>query len=289
MKIRRSLALRAAAALGVPLCAAFTIPLAAHADPLSVFQPTQVRAISVTPADAQALRALPPLEAFGTVRGTRSPGLDEVASASEAAQDAGFALRLPANVPAALAQAVHYQVTQRARTSFTFDQAKAAQWARRNNVVLHPLPAGLDGATYTATLKPVAIVTYGAPPRTHKSERGARRGNFLAVVQAPVPTVTSSGATLQALADWFAAQPGVSKHLVAQIKAIGDPTQTLPIPIRFDKQTAAKITVDGVQGLAIGDETGIGSAIVWTKDGKLYAVGGTLTQSQVLALADSLK
>lgn len=289
MTIRRSLALRAAAALGLPLCAALTIPLAAHADPLSVFQPTHVRAISVTPADAQALRALPPLEAFGTVRGTRSPGLDEVASASEAAQDAGFALRLPANVPAALAQAVHYQVTQRARTSFTFDQAKAAQWARQNKVALHPLPAGLNGATYTATLQPVAIVTYGAQPRTHKSERGARRGTFLAVVQAPVPTVTSSGATLQALADWFSAQPGVSKHLVAQIKAIGDPTQTLPIPIRFDKQTAAKITVDGVQGLAIGDETGIGSAIVWTKDGKLYAVGGTLTQSQVLALADSLK
>ncbi len=116
-----------------------------------------------------------------------------------------------------------------------------------------------------------------------------RRGTFLAVVQAPVPTVTSSGATLQTLADWFAAQPGVPKHLVAQIKAIGDPTQTLPIPVRFDKQTATKVTVDGVQGLAIGDETGIGSAVVWTKDGKLYAVGGTLTQSQVLALADSLK
>jgi len=275
--------------LPLGVAAALVLPLAAQADPLSVFQPTQVRAISVTPADAQALRAFPPLEAFGTVRGTRSPGLDEVTSASEAAQDAGFALRLPANVPAALAHDVHYEVTQRARTSFTFQQAKAADWARRNNVALHPLPSGLDGATYTATLQPVAIVTYGTPPKTHKSERGARRVTFLAVVQAPVPTVTATGATLQALSDWFAAQPGVPRHLVAQIKAIGDPTQTLPIPVRFDKQTASKVTVDGVQGLAIGDETGIGSAIVWTKDGRLYAVGGTLTQSQVLALADSLK
>src|SRR3984885_14241524 len=189
------------------LAAALVLPLAAHADPLSVFQPTQVRAISVTPADAQALRAFPPLEAFGTVRGTRSPGLDEVTSASEAAQDAGFALRLPAGVPAALAHDVHYEVTQRARTSFTFDQAKAADWARRNKVALHPLPPGLSGATYTATLQPVAIVTYGTPPKSHKSERGVRRGTFLAVMQAPVPTVTSSGATLQTLSDWFAAQP----------------------------------------------------------------------------------
>jgi hypothetical protein len=44
-----------------------------------------------------------------------------------------------------------------------------------------------------------------------------------------------------------------------------------------------------VQGLAIGDETGIGSAIVWTKGGTLYAVGGTLAQSAVLAIANDLR
>ena len=276
--------------ISLGVAAALTVPLAAAtADPLSVFQPTHVRAISVTPADAKALHSFPPLEAFGTVRGTRSPGLDEVASASEAAQDAGYALRLPADVPASLGKDAHYQVTQRARTSFTFDQAKATAWAREHKVALRPLPTGLNGATYTATLRPVTLVTYGTPPRTHRSEHGVRRGTFLAIVQAPVPTVTSSGASLQTLAAWFAAQPGVPPHLVAQIKAIGDPTQTLPIPIQFDKQTASPITVDGVQGLAIGDETGIGSAIVWTKDGRLYAVGGTLPQSAVLALANSLK
>lgn len=272
------------------LAAALALPLAAAtADPLSVFQPTHVRAISVTPADVKALQSFPPLAAFGIVRGTRSPGLDEFASASEAAQDAGYALRLPAGVPAALGKDAHYQVTQRARTWFTFDQAKATAWAHEHKVALHALPAGLNGSTYTATLEPVTLVTYGTPPRTHRSENGARRGTFLAIVQAPVPTVTSSGASLQTLADWFSSQPGVSPRLVAQIKAIGDPTETLPIPIRFDKQTATKIDVDGVQGLAIGDETGIGSAIVWTKDGKLYAVGGTLPQSTVLALANSLK
>lgn len=271
------------------LAAALTVPLAgAAADPLSVFQPTHVRAISVTPADAHALKSFPPLEAFGTVRGTRSPGLDEFASASEAAADAGYALRLPATVPAAMGKAPHYQVTQRARTSFTFEQAKATQWARDHKVALHPLPAGLNGATYTATLQPVTLVTYGTPPgRRHG--HGARRTSFLAIVQAPVPSVTSSGASLQTLADWFAAQPGVSPNLVAQIKAIGDPTQTLPIPIRFDKQSATKVSVDGVEGLSIGDETGIGSAIVWLKDGRLFAVGGTVTQSAALALANSLK
>ena len=282
MKLLPTVPLALAAALALPLAAA-------TADPLSVFQPTQVRAISVTPADARALQSFPPLEAFGTVRGTRSPGLDEVTSASEAAKDAGYALRLPATVPAEVGKEPHFQVTQRAHTSFTFEQAKATAWAREHKVALHPLPAGLDGATYTATLQPVTLVTYGAAPRTHRAEHGVRRGSFLAIMQAPVPTVTSNGASLQALAGWFESQPGVPPHLVAQIKAIGDPTQTLPIPVRFDKQTANKIDVDGVQGLVIGDETGIGSAIVWAKDGKIYAVGGTLPQSTVLALANSLK
>lgn len=73
-----------------------------------------------------------------------------------------------------------------------------------------------------------------------------RRRSFLAVVQAPVPTVTSNGTPLRVLADWFAKQPGISPHLAAEVRAIGDPAQTLPIPIRFDRQTATRVDVDGV-------------------------------------------
>ena len=279
--------MRSFALLG--LAAALAVPSAAPADPLSIFQPARVRAVSVTLADARALRALPPLEAFGRLRGTRSPGVEEVATAAEAAHDAGYALRLPARVPASLGGEVRYQVTQRARTAFTFDRTKAAAWAREHKVALHPVPPALDGTTYTATLDPVAVVTYGTPPKGRRSERGARSRAFLGIVQAPLPRVVSSGASLRELAGWFAGQPGVPRHLVAQIEAIGDPTQTLPIPIRFDRQTAAKVSVDGVEGLAIGDETGIGSAVVWTKAGKLYAVGGTLSQSSILALANDLR
>ncbi len=271
------------------LAAVIALPLAANGDPLSLFQPTQIRAVSVTPADMKAVHALPPLEAFGTIRGTRVPGVDEVASADEAAQDAGFALRLPASVPASVGKDVHYQVTQRARTSFTFSQAKAAGWAREHKVALRPLPSGLNGATYTATVRPIALVTYGTLPKGRQSHRGPRHDVFLAIVQAPLPTVTSSGATLQALTDWFGSQPGIPPRLLAQIKALGDPAQTLPIPVRFNEQTASKIDVDGAQGLAIGDETGIGSAIVWTKNGRLFAVAGTLPQSTILALANNLK
>lgn len=275
----------ATAALAV---CAVSLPLAAIADPLTVFQPTTVRAVSVSPADVRAIRSLPPLEAFGTVHGTRVPGVNELGSPAEAASDAGYALRLPATLPASIPHEARYQVTQRARTSFTFSRPKAAAWAREHKVALHPLPSGLDGATYTATLRPITVVTYGALPEARP--RGhAHTSPFLTVVQAPVPTVTSTGAPLRALTDWFSSQPGISARLVAQIKSLGDPAQTLPIPVRFNEQTASKVSVDGVQGLAIGDETGVGTAIVWTKNGTLYAVAGTFPQSQVLALANDLK
>lgn len=261
---------------------------AAHADPLSVFAPKQVRAVSITAADVRALRGLPPLDAFGTIRGTRSPGVEEVASVADAAREAGYELRLPHALPAAIPREARYEVTQHAHTTFTFSAAKAAAWAKQQRVALAPLPARLDGATYSATLAPVTIVTYGTPPRDRTSPRAARRGSFLTVVQGPVPTIGTSGPPLSALTDWFAQQPGIPQHLAAQVRAIGDPAQTLPVPVRFDRQTATPVRVDGVDGLAIGDETGIGSAIVWTKGGKLYAVGGTLAQSAVLAIANDL-
>ncbi len=264
-------------------------PAAAHADPLAVFQPSAVRAISVTPADVKALQGLPPLADFGTVRGTRTPGVEEVGSVTDAAAGTGFVLRLPANVDSSLRKTVRYQVTTRVRTSFTFRAAKAAAWASAHKVALQPIPAGLDGATYTVAIDPLALVTYGVSPTRARHARGVPRGSFVAVMQARVPTVASTGPPLQTLTRWFSTQPGIPPRLAAQVRAIGDPTQTLPIPVRFDKQTATDVTIDGVKGLAIGDETGIGSAIVWMKEGKLYAVGGTLTQSGALAIANDLR
>jgi hypothetical protein len=260
-----------------------------QADPLAIFQPTIVRAISVTSADAKAFAALPPLEAFGTVSGSRRPAVVDVGSAQAASADAGFPLRLPTNVADPLRGKVRYQVTKPVRASFTFSAAKAAAWARGHDVALTPLPNGLDGTTYTVTIEPLVLVTYGAAPAHAQSARGMRRGSFLAVVQAPVPTIASNGAPLQALSGWFSAQPGIPAHLAAQVRALGDPTQTLPIPVRFDRQTATDVSVDGVQGLAVGDETGIGSAIVWIKGSTLFAVGGTLTESSALAVANDLK
>jgi len=261
---------------------ALSVPVAAQSI-LDVFAPKTVRAITVTPGDQKALRALPPLEAFGTVRGTVSPGVSVVASPAEIASEAHFTPRLPADVPSDVKQTVHYSVTAPVNTTFTFSAAKTREWAAREHIALRPMPANLNGSVVRAVLAPVATIRYG-----ELSRRQRQIGTALTVVEAPLPKITTTGASLHDITSYLLAQPGMPPDIAAQIRSIGDPNQTLPIPIRFDKQTATNVTVDGTQGLAVGDQTGIGAVVVWQKNGMFYAVGGTYAQDRILAIASSL-
>ena len=81
----------------------------------------------------------------------------------------------------------------------------------------------------------------------------------------------------------------MSPALAAQIRAIGDPATTLPIPIPVGQAAAKNVKVHGVTGLFIGDSTGLGSGVLWQQNGLVYVVGGTLTEAETLAVANSLK
>jgi hypothetical protein len=78
----------------------------------------------------------------------------------------------------------------------------------------------------------------------------------------------------------------VPPALTAQVKAIKDPSSTLPIPIPKGLATTETRTVNGVQYLII--KAVLGAGVVWVRDGVIYAVGGQLTPDQVLAIATSL-
>ena len=80
----------------------------------------------------------------------------------------------------------------------------------------------------------------------------------------------------------------MSAQLRQQIEAIGDPSETLPIPIPIDAMTADPITIQGVQGLAIGDSTNLGSGVLWRKNGMVYAVAGAMSENKVLSVAEAL-
>jgi hypothetical protein len=273
--------------VSLALAAALAVPAAAHAGPLSVFQPKPARPAALTPADEHGMHAFAGLDRLGTTRVANTPGSDEVQSASEASRRAGYRLRMPAPVLAAIPSDRHYEVMHGGRVAFTFEAAKAAAWARESNVALRPLPRGLDGTTYTATMAPAVEVRYGSMHES--SDAHGAHPRYLVFVQGRVPVVTSDGAPLPTLADWLSAQPGIPPQLATQVRAAGDPAQALPIPIPVDKLRAKPIAVDGVEGFAFGDEPAFGNVIAWTKNGMLYLIAGTFSQTELLALVSTMK
>ena len=72
-------------------------------------------------------------------------------------------------------------------------------------------------------------------------------------------------------------------------RAIGDPSSTLPVPVPAELAVSHPVTVQGVQGLFIGDNTGIAGAVIWQKDGMMFEVIGSFTESQTIAIANSMR
>mgnify|MGYP003289226561 CR=1 FL=1 len=79
-----------------------------------------------------------------------------------------------------------------------------------------------------------------------------------------------------------------SAEAVRQLKAIGDWRDTLPLPVPADRIDWREAPIGGAQGLLLGERSGLGSAAIWQRDGRIYGVAGVLRQAQVLRVAESL-
>jgi hypothetical protein len=146
----------------------------------------------------------------------------------------------------------------------------------------------MDGATLTVTVGPAVGEVYGNLKPTGSSANDVNLPQ-LVVAKSAAPTATTTQVSLAQLESYILAQPGISKELKSAINAIGDPSHTLLIPVPVQYATATDVTVQGVQGVALGDNTGVGSGIVWVKGGSVYVVAGTIKQSDALSIANNLK
>lgn len=270
---------------------------------LTIFQPSQFAAVPVT---TDELQGLPNLSNYGTMKAGSGPTMKAASTAAEAATASGLTVLTPGALPASVPSTINYRVTSGATASFTFSAQKAAATAAATGKPLPPMPTGLDGSTLSVTLGPAVLTTYGLPARSNASETTSKAGEqgasaragssssllgrlpVLAIGQTPAPRVTSTGASREQIEAYLLAQPGVSPQLASAIKVIGAPNSTLPIPIPINLASGHPVTVQGVQGLAIGDNTGMGSGVMWQKGGIIYVVAGTLPEDQIMAIAQSL-
>jgi len=254
-------------------------------DALTFFSPKTVQPVAVNVADLQSLSGL---AEFGTFAWTTKPAPQLVTSAAEAATVSGLHVPITGTLPSSVSMTVSYAAMPKAVGVFTFDAAKAAASAAKTGKALPKMPAGMDGSTLTVTVGPAVVEIYGNLNTGSASDTTQLNLPQLVIGASTAPVVTSSGVTTQQLEDYLLSQPGVSPQLAAAIRAIKDPSTTLPIPIPVEYATSTPVRVQNVDGLALGDNTGLGAGVIWIKGNTVYAVAGTLKQSQILVIANNL-
>jgi hypothetical protein len=244
-----------------------------------VFEPRSVTAVQVSPSDFASTGAV--LD-YGDVKWLpEAPKLQTLSDATVAQTQSGLPVLTPASLPKGVAGPVSFGVVSHATGSLTFDAARLRASAAKNGVHVSAMPPSIDGSTLVVNGGPALVEVWGLTANS-----GQPQVPTLVIAQTRVPTVDSTGANTTQLEDYLLSQPGVPPDIAAQLKAIKDPTTTLPIPIPKGLATTESVQVDGVPGLLI--KAVLGAGVVWVKNGVIYAVGGQLTPDQVLAIATTL-
>jgi len=275
--------LGAAAMLALGL---FATPLGTYAsNMLSIFRPTEFTPINVSSSDLKSIQQATSLNAYGSFRGTTERKRTEVTK-EQAEKMTGYTIRIPQNLPDTAGPRSKLVFLQPGATlTFTFDSKKA-----RSLKAPVLVPKRLDGARVEIVSHPSISRFYGYQSDGSTAGRKAARARpKLTFVQMAIPEVRTKGASLAELESFVLSQPQISPEVKAQFEAISDPSHTLPVPVQIDKRTATAVSVDGVSGLAIGDNTGVGAGIMWQKNGMLYVVAGGYKLDELVAVANSLR
>lgn len=246
---------------------------------LRVFEPKQIVAVQVSPSDLNPRNVL--LD-YGQIKWLPQPPNPELVSDAATAQArSGLTVLIPASLPSGVSGPVSYAVVSHTAGSLTFDAAQLNASAARQGVHVNAMPPAINGSTLVVNAGPALVEVWGLSATSTQLQMPT-----LVIAQTRVPTVDSTGATTSQLEDYLLSQPGVPPEFAAQIRAIKDPSTTLPIPIPKGFATTENVEVNGVQGLLV--KAALGAGVVWVKNGVIYAVGGQLTPDQVLAIATSL-
>jgi hypothetical protein len=271
--------------------AAIVVALAitAFANILPLFQPKTVQPVPVTFADLQSLSSL---SAYGTLTWSTKPQPQVVLSAADAKAVSGLDVPVVAKLPDGISSTVTYAAMPRAVAVFTFDAKKAADAAAASGKPLPKLPSGMDGAKLTVTVGPAVVEVFGdmnAASGADSSSQNINLPHVLIVAKSAVPVVTSTQVTAKQLEAYILSMPGLSPELAAAIRSIGDPATTLPIPVPVEYATSTKVSINGDPGVALGDNTGLGSGVIWIHKTNVFVVAGSLKQSAAVDIARNLK
>jgi len=279
---------------------------AAATNLVPIFEPESVAPVVIQAGDLASLQAL---SQFGTVTGTSKLDLTPESSATALSSAAGFSLPTVTASPGLATGSPSYWLISPESAQLQISVAKAEQAAAKDGASVPPAPSGVDGSVLQVATGAGTLEVWGL---TLPGGVGASEGLFgvssskasgsplagsatggnaavvsdlpqLAVVEVQGPTVSSSGVDLGTLEGYLLSQPGISPELAAQIRAIAEPSSTLPIPVPAGA-TSSTTDLNGHTAvvLAAGNE---GSAVIWAEHGRLFAVLGQASASDLLDVA----
>lgn len=215
----------------------------------------------------------------------------QVTTAEEAASVAGIPIRLPNG----LGEPTRLVVQPGVHLSFTVDlprvRALLAEIGHDDIV----LPDNLDGAKVSAAIPRTVTAAYGHCPMGEVTEdtmdmNDERFGwDCTVFVQLPTPTVSApAGLNLTELGKAFLQVMGLSEDEAARFSERVDWATTLVVPVPRYSAAYRDVQVDGVRGTLIEQPDGRrpAYAILWVKDGIVYALSGRGDSNHGLAIAN---
>ncbi|HVB21491.1 MAG TPA: zf-HC2 domain-containing protein [Ktedonobacteraceae bacterium] len=244
---------------------------------LSLFRVQQFQPITINPQDFRS-QPLPGLQDFGTAK-LQGANMQDNLTEAQAAQLVHFHILLPTYVPKGVSGKLQYSVMTGGDVTFTFNSSSTRAYLDKNGGKNIVIPANLNGATFTITVAAGVEMQYNSDNTVP----------FL-IVEVPSPIIRATGAaSLNELRDFLLSLPNIPPSLASQLKSIDINSGTIPIPLP-PQVTAQHVTIHGVPGLLLADNTPIGGAVVWQTHGMIYAVGGAVgNATQLMETANSLR
>jgi len=251
----------------------------------------QAQAQQITPEQQQQILQL--LAPLGTPQTNATKEtvaqVPDAATAKAFLAQYGATLQVPGQLPAAFnGRTAQYGTAKPTSSSYTLNVDVAKQYlAMANQPELNGLPwpdgvtqltFGLDTPAAVATFYGDKQQGFGIVQMANLPGAGAGAGPEL-----KLPSELDVNAFRAALL----ALPGLPQDTVNQLKNVKDWDRTLIIPVPEDA-TTKNVDINGNAGLLILDGQGRGSLLLWQANGNLYAVGGTLSETDVLGVAKGL-
>lgn len=251
---------------------------AAAATLTTVFAPTHVAPVPLSRSDVRAITAFAGLgdghvlggfptpdgsrtARFGAIKWSSSGPAHRVSSPAEATAQAGFAVPLPARLPAGVGALEQLIVQPRVRARVTFNSTAA----------------GLRGSSVAFDAGPAVLAEYGGASGTDLPT--------LVVATMPRPKAVSTGASTSQIEAFLLREPGIPPQLAEEVRVLGDLRTTLPVPVP-PGASVRSVQVAGWPGVLLRDSSNAAAGVIWEDgQGMLHVVAGILDSRDVLNVA----